>query len=380
MPGARDAAVVGVYTTKQERVSTETPLALTMEAVNGALADAGMSIRDVDAWFGQFPGSLSRQLNIPIHHMGSSTGSAAVTEAAALIRAGLIETAAIPIGMARGPADGKVAQWTRPQLEFTEWTGEMTPAWWAIQMRRHMYEFGTTLDQMAYGCATVRNNGHKNPNAIMFRRGPYTPEDILSARMVADPFTLLMCSIVNDGGSCVIVTSAERARDCKKAPVWVLGGSTEQRGSGYSEAPSLDGLQVRDHHIKAFKRAGIAHRDIDIAMLYDHFASGIIMEFETMGFCEIGEGGPFIQGRIGLDDMFPVCPDGGNQSFSHPGAPMNFKIVEAVRQFRGEVPDLCPDWAKGVHTYDRALCRKVKDPKLAVTCAVYGSIALLAKD
>ena len=134
MPAKRDVAVVGVYNTKQERVSTRTPLALAMEALNGSLADAGMAMKDVDAWFGSFPGSIAYQFNIPVHHQANGTGSGALIEAAALIRDGLIETAVVPMGAARGPMEGKVAPWTRPELEFTQWTGEMTPAWWAIQM------------------------------------------------------------------------------------------------------------------------------------------------------------------------------------------------------------------------------------------------------
>lgn len=392
MARARDVAIVGVYTTRQERFSPRTPLSLMMEALNGALDDAGMTIKELDGWLGGFEGGNGRggaganvayQFDLPLHLSGNSSGSAALLEAAAAIREGIVETVAIPMGMSRPALDGRVAPWTRPTNEFTEWTGSITPGQMALQMRRHMHDYGTTLEQMAYGCATVRNNGYKNPDAIMFNRGPLTTEDVLNARIVADPFTLLMCSIVNDGGSCLIVTTAERARDCKKAPVWVLSGASETRYTGYFEAPTLEPLQARGHLMKAFDRAGVTPQDVDLVMLYDHFASGIIMEFEVMGFCEVGEGGPFIMGNIGLDDKYPVCPDGGNQSYSHPGSPMNFKPIEAVRQFRGEVKDLCPGWAEGVHTYDRSICRKVRDPHLAVTCnpLVGGfSYAIVAKE
>jgi len=192
-----------------------------------------------------------------------------------------------------------------------------------------------------------------------------------------------MCSIVNDGGNCVVVTSAERAKNCRHKPVWVLSGAMESRYKAYFEVPTLEMLNSRNHMLQGFDRAGVAPHEVDLVMVYDHFASGIIMQYEALGFCEIGEGGPFVVENVGLDDPFPICPDGGNQSYSHPGNPYNFKIIEAVRQMRNEVKDLCPQWQKGLHTYDRNLCRKIRDPKIAAACGpITGrhSFALLAKD
>jgi hypothetical protein len=116
---------------------------------------------------------------------------------------------------------------------------------------------------------------------------------------------------------------------------------------------------------------------------YDHFAGGVPMELEALGFCGVGDGGPYCVEHIGLDDRHPVCPDGGCLSYSHPRNPYNFKPIEIVRQFRGEVADLCPDWQKDVHTFDRSFCRRVRDPKLAVSCGPLTgsfSFALLSKD
>ena len=393
MAKRRDVAIVGVYATKQERFSQRSALSLTMEAIHGALDDAGLTMKDVDGYLGfTFPagsgmgvtdGNVAYQLNNSFGLVDRYSGAMALLQAAAAIREGLVETVIIAAAGSRATADGRTVAWTRPEYEFTEWTGSMTPAQFALQMRRHMHEHGTTVEQMAYGCATVRNNGHKNPDAIMFQRGPYTVEDVLSARMVADPLTLLMCSIVNDGGNCMVVTSGERARACKRPPVWVLSGAMESRYTAYFEAPSLEMLKGREKMMKAFGRAGVRHEDVDIVMIYDHFASGLIMSFEGLGFCEIGEGGPYIVENIGLDDKHPVCPDGGNLSFSHPGNPYNFKAIEIVRQFRGDVNDLCPQSAEGVHTYDRSICRKVRDPKLAACCGPMTgrhSFAILAKD
>ena len=107
------------------------------------------------------------------------------------------------------------------------------------------------------------------------------------------------------------------------------------------------------------------------------------MEYEAAGFCEIGEGGPFTTENIGLDDRFPVSPDGGCIGYSHNINPYNFRIIEAVKQFRNYVPDRCPNWQQGEHTYDRSLCRKIRDPRIAVACGPMTgtfSMALLAKD
>ena len=245
-----------------------------------------------------------------------------------------------------------------------------------------MYEFGTTPEQMAHGCAVIRNCATVNPDAVMFGRGPYTADDVLGSRMIADPFTLLMCSLVNDGGSCVVVTTAERARDCRHQPVWLVGGAMEQRYTSYYEVPTLEPMQTRRRMVQAFVRAGIDHAAVDQVSLYDHFASGIIMELETLGFCQPGEGGPFVTDRAGFDGL-PLSTDGGCLAHSHPGNPYNMKIIESVRQLRNQVRDRCPAGGQGVHTFDRRLCRKVRRPQIAVVAGPMTGVfscALLAVD
>jgi acetyl-CoA acetyltransferase len=309
MPRPRDVAIVGVYSTEQEHLSQRSTVSISLEAIHGALADAGLALSDVDAYFGlTFPlgngmgpsdGNVARQLGHALHIVNPMSGAMALLQAAAAIRDGLCEVAILASGSSRAASEGGVVDWTRPDYEFTEWTGSITPAQMALQMRRHMYEFGTTAEQLAHACATVRNHGHINPDAVMF------------------------------------------------------------------------------------ERAGVRHDDVDLVMVYDHFASGIVMQYEALGFCEVGAGGPFVMENIGLDDPFPICPDGGNLAFSHPGNPYNFKIIEAVKQFRGDVRDLCPNGDRGLHTYDRSVCRKLRDPKIAVACGPMTgrhSFAVLARD
>lgn len=393
MPAPRDVAIVGVHSTKQGRNLGRTPVSLAMEAFHGALDDAGLSPRDVDGWMDfDFPagnlqgttiGNVAFQLHTPMRFVAPYSGVPALLYAAAMVRDHVADVIAIPFGGAQADTGGATASYTRPGFEFTEWTGSTTPAQMALQARRHMAEFGTTSEHLAHAAMVLRNNAHINPEAVMFNRGPYTVQDILDSRMVSDPFTLLMCALVNDGGSCVVVTSADRAKDCRSEPVWVLSGGIDCYYTSYYEPPTLAPLQSRSRMLAAFDRAGVTHDDIDFVTTYDHFASGVIMEYEACGFCEVGEGGPFTMENIGLDQRFPVSPDGGCLGYSHNMNPYNFRIIEAVRQMRNDVPDLCPGWERGEHTYDRTMCRKVRDPRLAVACGPMTgtfSMSILAKD
>lgn len=389
----RAVAIVGIYATRQERASGRTLLSLTMEAIHGALDDAGLTLADVDGYIAhQFPAgngtgptdaNIAYQLGGNIGFFADSTGARGVLYAAGAIRQGLANVVILPA--AGSSAHGtELAGFARPRYEFTEWTGSMTAAQFALQARRHMHEYGTTREQLAQIAAIIHGNGVKNPAALCFAGAEMTVQDVLAARMIADPFTRPMCSLVNDGASCIVVASAERARDTRHAPVWVIGGSGQTRGNTYFEAPSLHMRAARSGMLAAFERAGVRHDDIDIVMCYDHFAYGPLYQFEVLGFCHFGEGGAYATEVMGLDGKHPVCPDGGNLAYSHFGLPDNFKQIEIVRQFRNDVADLCPDAASGAHTYDRRVCRKVRDPKLAVGCGAMTdgrhSITLLAKD
>ena len=249
------------------------------EALFGGLADAGMDLSEVDGFanvtfpdgngLGVTPGNIAVLFGQPMVDVYPYSGAQALLHAAALIRGGLVDTVAIAHGFAQPTDEDGVAAYTTPHYEFTDWTGSFTAAQFALQARRHMHEFGTTVEQYAAACAMVRNAGYLNPEAVMFGRGPYGVDDILAARPIADPFTLLMCSLVNDGGSCVIVTSAERARDCPKSPVWVVGGTMEQRYNTYYNVPTLEPLKSRDRMVEAFARTGLRHDDVDLISVYD---------------------------------------------------------------------------------------------------------------
>lgn len=389
----RAVAIVGVYATKQERASGRTMLSLTMEAIRGALDDAGLGMADVDGYVShQFPagngkgpsdGNIAYQFGENLGFFADSTGARGVLYAAGAIRQGLANVVILPAAGSSVPGLD-LASFARPSYEFTEWTGSLTTAQFAMQARRHMHEYGTSAEQFAEIAAIIHNNGIKNPAALRFGKAEMSAGDVLSARMIADPFTRPMCSLVNDGASCIVVASADRARDTRHAPVWVIGGDGQTRGNAYFEAPSLHMRVARAGLIRAFERAAVRHDDIDMVMCYDHFAYGPLYQFEVLGFCEFGEGGDYAPAVMRPDGAHPACTDGGNLAYSHFGLPDNFKQIEIVRQFRNDIPDLCPDAANGIHTYDRRICRKVRDPKLAVGCGAMTdarhSMTLLAKD
>jgi len=409
----RDVAVVGVATTEQLRGSNgRFGLSYGLEALKAALADAGLAKEDIQGLYPMIdqwpqtgaanPGNYlssnwPTQLGIPIRwftgavNSGAGTGASAILDAAAAIAAGYIDTAAIVLGMAAStPADTRTAAWTSQAIQWNEWTGTYTAAQFALAARRHMHEFGTTAEHFAQVSSTIRNYGHLNPGALMYGRGPYSVQDVLDAPMVAEPLTRLMCAQVNDGGAAMILSTLERARDLRKPVVRVLGGADQLCYPAYAEPPLLE------HHLgtpfstrwvdDGFAMAGVTRDDVDVVQLYDGFASWVVMQWELLGFCERGEGGPFVaSGVMELDGRYPTCTDGGCESFSHMGAPALLRPLEAVRQLRVESPDACPGWKDGLHSHEPGVCRQVRDPRIALGVSMGpptggGNFVLLARD
>jgi acetyl-CoA acetyltransferase len=413
MAGKREVAVVGVATTEQTRDSKgRTGLSYALEALRAALADAGLVKQDIHALYpmidewpqlgGVEPGNLRQtfwpaQLGIPIRwftgavNSGGGTGVSALLDAAAAISAGYVDTAALVLGMAAStPGDARTAAWTHQPLQFNEWTGTYTAAQFALAARRHMHVYGTTREQLARVSATIRNYGHVNPDAVMYRRGPYGVRDVLDAPMVADPLTRLMCAQVNDGGAALILSTVERARDLRGPVIRVLGGADQLCYPAYAEPPLLEwalgGEYSRQWVHDGFAMAGVSREDVDVVELYDGFASWVIMQWEMLGFCAPGEGGPFVEtGVMEIDGRYPTCTDGGCHSFSHMGAPALLRPVEAVRQLRGGNRDACPGAERGEHTHQRGHCRQARDPQIALAVSMGpptggGNFTLLARD
>jgi acetyl-CoA acetyltransferase len=225
---------------------------------------------------------------------------------------------------------------TRGPIQFDAPYGHALIAKYAMTAQRHMHDFGTTPEQLAEIAVSARYNAGFNPDA--YYRDPITIEDVQAAPMIADPFTTLHCCIRSDGGGAVVVTSEERARDCAKAPVWVLGTgettshTTMSEWDDFTESPA-----VRSGRL-AFTRAGLTPADVDICQIYDAFTGMVLLSLEALGFCGKGEGGPFVADGtpLRLGGALPTNTDGGGLSSCHPGMRGMFLLVEAVKQLRGE--------------------------------------------
>lgn len=344
----RSVSIVGVYQTRQaRRLEGATSASLNLEAVNGALEDAGLRIGDVDGFnigiglSNEASETFAYEANAGYFWVGKAVaGPDAIIEASLAIAAGLCEVVVISSAQAGLFTDREsTAPWTRPSHEFIETWGLHTPAEWALLAKRHMHLYGGTPEQGAYIASVIRNNGHANPEAVYFGRGPYTPEDILRSRPIADPYRLLDCAMTAEGGAAMVLTTSERARDLKGTPVALLGGGYESWGPEYTFPPTYErkGLLGQRSADLAFAQAGIEREDVDVLELYDNFSWEIVRYFEAYRYCGIGEGADFaLSGVIEPGGKFPIVTDGGTMSHSHTGVSQILqRPIQAVRQLRG---------------------------------------------
>lgn len=346
----RGVAIAGVHNTVQaRRLEDHDSTSIALAGALGALADAGIAPHEVDGVVGPDCAQIALEFGLgPCTRRPSSLGIPAILDAAALITTGQCEVVLIAAGGARIHTERtSTAPWTRPANELVVGYGLFTAAEFALMARRHMLTYGTTPEQMAAVAATIRNNGHANPEAVYYGRGPFSAADILESRMIADPFHLLDCAMTSEGGCGVVLVGADRAAECG-APVWILGGASDSFGPAYTVAPVWDfrprpdsdpaGMVGARAAKRAFAMAGVSPAEVDVAELYDPFSFEIIRQLEAFGFCPPGEGGPFVaDGNIGPGSLLPVTTDGGTMSFSHPGisAQQLQRAIRAVLQLRG---------------------------------------------
>src|SRR3954454_22179520 len=246
----RDVAIVGVHNTRQARaLDGHDSQSIAVEGALGALAVAGIGLDEVDGIAGQFAADIVLGARMgPCSRKLSTHGIPTVLEAASMIAFGECEVVVIGAGGAAMYTErSATAPWTRPANELVVGFGLFTAAEFALMARRHMLQYGTTPEQLALAAATVRNNGHVNPEAVYYGRGPFTPADILESRMVADPFHLLECSMTSEGGCGLVLTTAERARDGATTPAWILGGAGDTFAPAYVVPPVWD-LRGRAGH------------------------------------------------------------------------------------------------------------------------------------
>lgn len=344
------AAVVGVA----DRVSPTGVLDLTGRALEAAviaeaLDDAGLALADVDGvCHAESSMALAEYLGIhPRFTDSTMTGGSSyevhVEHAAAALAAGLCEVvvgvyAATPRGdRQRGtfPARRQLGG-PNPAAEW-EWPyGLRLPMGpYALAATRHMHQYGTTAEQLAQIAVATRAWAGLNPRARY--RDPLTVDDVLASPLQCEPLHLLDCCLVTDGAGAFVMTTAERAADLRRPPVYVLGAGTCHDHLMISQMPDLTVTPGTVSGERAFAMAGIAPADVDVLMGYDSFTITALLHLEDLGFCPKGEGGPFVaDGRTGPGGSLPMNTNGGGLSYTHPGMYGMFLIVEAVRQLRGE--------------------------------------------
>ena len=366
---SKTVAIVGAAESDEiGNVPDKSPLQHHAEAAHNALADAGLSIADVDGLFtaGYSTLVLGEYLGIRPKYTDSTAvgGSSFVihlAHAVAAINAGYCKVALITHGEAGRSARTRAApDAAEPAPQFEIPYGFIgAPINYAMACRRYMHQYGEerTRQGMAEIAVATRKWAQMNPKAYM--RDPMTFDDYYDSRWISWPFHLLDCCLVTDAGGAVVVARADIAKDLKKKPVWVLGAAEAHSHAMVSEMPDLTYTVARETGPKAMERAGVTHSDIDLAMIYDSFTYTVMVTLESLGFCGPGEAADFVKDqRTAPGGAFPMNTSGGGLSYTHPGMYGIFLVLEAVRQLRGECGE-----------------RQLDDPKIALINGTGGTLS-----
>jgi acetyl-CoA acetyltransferase len=352
-------AIAGVALSDVGRVDDKGPYELIAQASRRALADAGLTPAGVDGLASTGQGTLPpvdvgeylglRPRWIDSTAVGGASWEVMAAHAADAITAGHADVVLLTYGstaradLRKGLRGANINWGARGPLQWEAPYGHTLVSKYAMAARRHMHTYGTTIEQLAEVAVSARFNAADNPEA--YYRDPITIDDVLDAPMIADPFTKLHCCIRSDGGAAAVLVSAERAKDLRSKPVWVLGtGET----TSHMLTSQWDDLTVGPASVSgplAFSRAGLTPSDVDVTEIYDAFTYMLLLTLEDLGFCPKGEGGGFVEkGALRLGGELPTNTDGGGLSACHPGQRGLFLLVEAARQLRGECgPRQVPD-------------------------------------
>lgn len=329
-------------------------LELVGQATVRALADAGLSKNDVDGLFGLVIPSLLHNVDIAEYlgirprysggsHLGGASFETYLHHAALAIAGGACEVALVAFGSTiRSAAErgrgrtGLQRGGVTEEFSYEKPFNPVSPvSYYALAAARHMHQYGTTREQLAEVAVAARRWAALNPRA--FHRSPLTIADVCGSRMVSTPLTVRDCCLVTDAGAAVIVTSAERARDLRRPPVYLLGAGEAHWHRQISQMPDLTVTAAAESGERAFAMAGLRPSDVDVVQLYDAFTINTILFLEDLGYCAKGEGGAFVAGgAIAPGGELAVNTNGGGLSYTHPGAYGMFLLTESVRQLRGE--------------------------------------------
>ena len=342
-------AVVGAAeTTDLGVIPNLSQIGLHADAALNAMADCGLRPKDIDgiATAGETPVQLAQYLGItPTWVDGTSVGGCSfmihVRHAAAAIEAGLAKTILITHGESGKSRIGNPPRPVPPASlngQFEQPFGPMgPPSMFTIPVLRYMKTYGVTEEQIAQVSVVQREWAAKNPRATF--KTPITTDDVLNSRMIAWPFRLLMCCLVTDGGGALILTSAERAKDFKTKPVYILGTGESAETPMVSQMEDFTSSRAfRVAGPTAFQQAGISPtvKDVDHLMIYDAFAHLPIYGLEDLGFLPRGEAAAFIAARnTAPGGILPLNTNGGGLSYMHSGMYGMYALQESVRQMRG---------------------------------------------
>ena len=346
------AYLVGAYEHPTRKAEDKSVAQLHAEVAKGAIEDAGLSRDDIDGYFcaGDAPGlgplSMVDYMGLKVRHVDSTdTGGSSylihVAHAAQAIAAGKCNIALVTLAgrpRSEGSSGTQPRSWGAavPDGPFEAPYGIVTTNSYAMVARRHMHEYGTTSEQLAWIKVAASHHAQHNPHAML--KDVVTVKDVLDSPLVADPLHRLDCCVVSDGGGAVIVARPEVAKSLKRPKVRILGAGEAPKGQAGGKL-SLTVSGAAWSGPRAFDEAGVKPADIQYASIYDSFTITVLMQIEDLGFCRKGEGGKFVAdgNLISGSGKLPFNTDGGGLCNNHPANRGGMtKVIEAVRQLRGE--------------------------------------------
>jgi acetyl-CoA C-acetyltransferase len=342
------AFIAGVFEHPRREIPDCSVAQIHAEVALAAVADAGLSLADVDGYFcdssaGFGPISMVEYLGLhPRHFDSTETGGSSylihVGHAAAAIAARRCTIALVSMaGLPRSRSQAPMARMSgSPESAFETTWGTSAASGYALAAQRHMFEFGTTSAQLAEVRVAASLHAQHNPHALL--PDPVTVDEVLDSPMISSPLHRLDCCVITDGGGAAVVVSPDVARDLGSRVVKVLGQgeSVRQTRNGRIDL-TVTGAAVSGQ--QALDEAGIRPADIDYVSIYDSFTITVLMTLEDLGFCEKGSGGRFVLdgALVAPHGRLPFNTDGGGLCNNHPGNRGGMtRIVEAVRQLRGE--------------------------------------------
>ena len=346
------AYIVGAYEHPTRKAPDKSVAQLHAESARGALVDAGLTKNDIDGYFcaGDAPGlgplSMADYMGLKLRHMDSTdTGGSSylihVAHAAQAIALGKCNVALVTLA-GRPRSEGSSGTQARnygasaPDMAFEFPYGMATANGYGMVAMRHMHEFGTTSEQLAWIKVAASHHAQYNPNAML--KEVVTVEEVLASPLIADPLHRLDCCVVSDGGGALILAKPEIARSLKRPLVRLLGAGESPKGQRGGKL-DLTTSGAAWSGPAAFAEAGVKPADIQYASIYDSFTITVLMQLEDLGFCKKGEGGRFVAdgNLISGVGKLPFNTDGGGLCNNHPANRGGMtKVIEAVRQLRGE--------------------------------------------